>query len=284
MTRRAIPADPKLRVDPERTRSVYDYHVHTNYSDGAFLSRMVDAATDAGLDGVGITDHCNVSPDPAAERFKRTFGFNLDLTYERRREAIERLRADPDVGIDVFDAVEMDYDPDHEAAIADFLAEAGSTTRSGAFTNSTVRTSTRARTSPTSRPASERRALVDRYFEKLVALIDSELFAIAAHPDLVERNPHLRGFATADHYAAVAEAFRDSRTIPEINAGRLLDDYGEFHPAPAFLSRLVDAGVRVSVGTDSHEPGVIAPRIDEIEAEMDRRGLDPVRLDKLAED
>jgi len=86
---------------------------------------MVDAATDAGLDGVGITDHCNVSPDPAAERFKRTFGFNLDLTYERRREAIERLRADPDVGIDVFDAVEMDYDPDHEAAIADFLAEAG---------------------------------------------------------------------------------------------------------------------------------------------------------------
>ncbi|ACM56945.1 histidinol phosphate phosphatase HisJ family [Halorubrum lacusprofundi ATCC 49239] len=283
MTRRAIPADPKLRVDPERTRSVYDYHVHTNYSDGAFLSRMVDAATDAGLDGVGITDHCNVSPDPAAERFKRTFGFNLDLTYERRREAIERLRADPDVGIDVFDAVEMDYDPDHEAAIADFLAEAGFDYAIGSvheLDGANVHT----RSHFADKPASERRALVDRYFEKLVALIDSELFAIAAHPDLVERNPHLRGFATADHYAAVAEAFRDSRTIPEINAGRLLDDYGEFHPAPAFLSRLVDAGVRVSVGTDSHEPGVIAPRIDEIEAEMDRRGLDPVRLDKLAED
>ncbi|MCG1006580.1 PHP domain-containing protein [Halorubrum lacusprofundi] len=262
---------------------MYDYHVHTNYSDGAFLSRMVDAATDAGLDGVGITDHCNVSPDPAAERFKRTFGFNLDLTYERRREAIERLRADPDVGIDVFDAVEMDYDPDHEAAIADFLAEAGFDYAIGSvheLDGANVHT----RSHFADKPASERRALVDRYFEKLVALIDSELFAIAAHPDLVERNPHLRGFATADHYAAVAEAFRDSRTIPEINAGRLLDDYGEFHPAPAFLSRLVDAGVRVSVGTDSHEPGVIAPRIDEIEAEMDRRGLDPVRLDKLAED
>jgi len=46
---------------------VYDYHVHTNYSDGAFLSRMVDAATDAGTRRVGITDHCNVSPDPAAD-------------------------------------------------------------------------------------------------------------------------------------------------------------------------------------------------------------------------
>ena len=261
---------------------MHDYHVHTNYSDGAFLRRMVDAAADAGLDGVGIADHCNVSPDPDAERFKRALGFNLDLTYERRREAIERLRADPAVGVDVFDAAEVDYDPDHEAAIAEFLAEAGFDYAIGSvhdLDGANVHT----RSHFADKPADERRALVDRYFEKLVGLVDSELFAIAAHPDLIERNPHLRGFATEDHYAAVAEAFRDSRTVPEINAGRLLDAYGEFHPAPAFLDRLVDAGLRVSVGTDSHEPGVIAPRVDEIEAELDRRGLDPVRPAALAD-
>ena len=260
---------------------MYDYHVHTNYSDGAFLRRMVDAAADAGVDGVGITDHCNVSPDPAAERFKRALGFNLDLTYERRREAIERLRADPSVEVDVFDAVEMDYDPDHESAIAEFLDEAEFDYAIGSV-HGLDGANVHARSHFADKPADERRALVDRYFEKLVALIDAELFAIAAHPDLIERNPHLRGFATEDHYAAVTEAFRNSRTVPEINAGRLLDDYGEFHPAPAFLDRLVDAGLRVSVGTDSHEPGVIAPRVDEIEAELDRRGLDPVRPDELA--
>jgi histidinol-phosphatase (PHP family) len=262
---------------------VHDYHVHSNYSDGAFLRRMVDAAADAGVDGVGIADHCNVSPDPSAERFKRALGFNLDLTYERRREAIEAIHADPDVAVDVFDAVEMDYDPDHEAAIADFLDEAGFDYAIGSV-HDLDGANGHTRSHCADKPAAERQELVDRYFEKLVALIDAELFAIAAHPDLIERNPHLRGFATEEQYAAVADALRDSRTVPEINAGRLLDDYGEFHPAPGFLDRLVDAGLRVTVGTDSHEPGEIAPRLREIEAELDRRGLDPVRLDGVVAD
>ncbi|PSQ57019.1 histidinol-phosphatase [Halobacteriales archaeon SW_8_68_21] len=257
---------------------MYDYHAHTNYSDGAFLRWMVDAAADAGLDGIGFADHCNVSPEPNAKRHKRAFGFNLDLTYERRREAIDAVRED--AAVDVFDAVEMDYDPAHEAAIAEFLDDAGFDYAVGSvhdLDGANVHT----RSHFADKPASERRALVGRYFEKLVALVESELFAIAAHPDLIERNPHLRGFATEDHYAAVVDAFRDSRTVPEINAGRLLGDYGEFHPAPALLDRLVDAGVGVTVGTDSHEPDEIAPRLREIEAELDRRGLEPVRLDEI---
>ncbi|GAA0722368.1 histidinol-phosphatase (PHP family) [Halorubrum trapanicum] len=258
---------------------MYDYHAHTNYSDGAFLRWMVDAAAEAGLDGIGFADHCNVSPAPTARRHKRAFGFNLDLTYERRREAIEAVREDADV--DVFDAVEMDYDPAHEDAIAAFLDDAGFDYAVGSvheLDGANVHT----RSHFVDKPESERRALVDRYFETLVALVESELFAIAAHPDLIERNPHLRGFATEDHYAAVADAFRDSRTVPEINAGRLLGDYGEFHPAPAFLDRLVDVGVEVTVGTDSHEPSEISPRVREVEAELDRRGLEPLRLDRVA--
>ncbi|ELZ35266.1 PHP domain-containing protein [Halorubrum distributum] len=257
---------------------MYDYHAHTNYSDGAFLRWMVDAAADAGLDGIGFADHCNVSPEPSARRYKRALGFNLDMTYERRREAIEAVRED--AAIEVFDAVEMDYDPAHEEAIAEFLSDAGFDYAVGSvhdLDGANVHT----RSHFADKPEAERRELVDRYFEKLVALAESELFAVAAHPDLIERNPHLRGFATEDHYAAVADAFRDSRTVPEINAGRLLDDYGEFHPAPAFLDRLVDADVDVTVGTDSHEPDAIAPRVREIEAELDRRGLEPVGLDRV---
>ena len=262
---------------------MHDFHAHTNYSDGAFLRWMVDAAADADLDGIGFADHCNVSPDPNARRYKRALGFNLDLTHERRREAIEAVRGDDATDIDVFDAVEMDYDPAHEAAIAEFLDDAGFDYAIGSV-HGLDGANVHARSQFAGKPESERRALVDRYFEKLVALVESELFAVAAHPDLIERNPHLRGFATADHYAAVAGALAGSRTVPEINAGRLLDDYGEFHPAPAFLDRLVDAGVRVTVGTDSHEPDEIAPRAREIESELARRELDPVEPHELSTD
>lgn len=70
----------------------YDYHTHSTYSDGSFLWAMVHAAEEAGLDGVGITDHCNVSPDAKQTGRKKVMGFNLDATYERRREGLEVLR------------------------------------------------------------------------------------------------------------------------------------------------------------------------------------------------
>ena len=257
------------------TIAVYDYHVHSNYSDGEFLRRMVEAAEDAGLDGVGIADHCNVFDGEDARRQRRALGFNLDITHERRREAIADARED--AAVEVFDAVEMDYHPDHEDAVAAFLDDADFDYAVGSVHDlDGVNVHYESHFADYSEET--RRELVDRYFEKLVALADAELFEIAAHPDLVERNRHLRGLATDDHYERVADAFARSRTVPEINAGRLLGDYGEFHPAPAFLDTLADRGVDVTVGTDSHEPDAIAPRIDGIEAELAERGLEPVTI------
>jgi len=260
---------------PTAVAGVYDYHVHSNYSDGAFLQWMVDAAAEAGLDGVGIADHCNVAPDPDARRHRRAFGFNLDLTYERRRDAIDDVRDQTDVR--VFDAVEMDYHPAHEDAIGAFLDDADFDYAVGSV-HDLDGENVHAVSHFQGLSEQTRRGLVDRYFEKLVALVDSELFAVAAHPDLVERNPHLRGFATDEHYQRVADAFERSRTVPEVNAGRLDGDYGELHPAPAFLDTLAKRGVDVTVGTDSHEPDVIAPRVDGLENELAERGLEPVTV------
>ena len=259
---------------------MYDYHVHTTYSDGSFLEGMVDAATTAGLDGIGIADHCNVSTDESARRSKRSLGFNLDMTYERRRTAIERIREETDIR--VFDAVEMDYHPDQEAEIRSFLDDAGFDYAVGSV-HELDGVNVHARSYFAGKSETERRELVDRYFEKLVALIDSELFTIAAHPDLVERNPHLRGFATVEQYERVADAFTDSRTVPEINAGRLLDDYGEFHPSPAFLDVLTAHDVSMTVGTDSHEPDAIAPRATAIEREFDARGIEVAEVTDIVD-
>lgn len=253
----------------------HDYHVHSTYSDGYFIEFMADAAAEAGLSGIGIADHCVVSEEPAEDGYRREMGFNLDLTYERRRDAIERLRDRVDVRL--FDAVELDYEPRDEAAIASFLEEASFDYTIGSV-HDLEDVNVHVREYFADRSKRERRALVDEYFEKLVALAESELFAIAAHPDLVERNPALRGLATRGHYERAAAAFAESRTVPELNAGRVLDDYGEFHPTPAFLDALADHDVAVAVGTDSHRPGAIAPRVERIETKLTERGLEPVRV------
>jgi len=252
-----------------------DYHVHSNYSDGSFIWSMCRAAEEAGLEAVGIADHCNVSPDERRADRKKAMGFNLDLTYERRREGIENVREHFDVR--VFDAVEMDYDPDDEGSIETFLEEAGFDYAVGSV-HVLDGMNVHVESYFARKPEPERRELVDRYFEKLVGLAESELFEIAAHPDLLERNPAFRGLATEDHYRRAAEAFADSRTVPEINAGRALDEYGRLHPDDAFLDTLLDHGVEVTVGTDSHEPEDVGPRVERIEAELAERGIVPVAV------
>jgi len=59
----------------------------------------------------------------------------------------------------------MDYDPDHEAAIADFLAEAGFDYAIGSVHELDGGANVHTRSHFADKPASERRALVDRYFE-----------------------------------------------------------------------------------------------------------------------
>ncbi|PCR90865.1 PHP domain-containing protein [Natrinema ejinorense] len=255
-----------------------DFHVHSNYSDGDFLRSMVRAAESAGLEGVGIADHCNVATREKPASMRNVYGFNLDLTYERRRRGIERLRDDFD--LEIYDAVEMDYDPRDEGAIDAFLAEAGFEYAIGSVHGVDGR-NVQVPTQFTDMSEAERRAVVDRYFDRLVALVDSELFDIAAHVDLLERTSPLRGLATDDHYRRVAEALADSRTIPEINAGRALTDAAVVHPAEPFLTVLRDHDVAVTVGTDSHQPGEIPDRADFLAEFVDETGLEPVAPDCL---
>ncbi len=250
-----------------------DFHAHTTYSDGSFLDWMVGAAADAGLSGIGLADHCNVSDRPAMRAHKLRYGYNLDLTYERRREAIETARGETDV--EIYDAVEVDYHPTDQADIADFLAEAGFDYAIGSV-HEVDGVNVHFPEPFRDRSGGERRAAVDGYFEDLAALVRSELFEIAAHPDIVERNEALRGIAGEDHYRRLAAAFADSRTVPEINAGRVTADYGRFHPCEAFLDVLAEYDVRVTVGTDAHAPQEVRDRVPLLREQLADRGLDPV--------
>ena len=255
---------------------MYDYHAHTTYSDGSFLSQMIDAAERAGLDGVGFADHCNVFETDIDQAYREASGFNLDLTYERRRRAIERERERTDLRL--FDAVEMDYHADREDAIESFLATAEFEYAIGSVhAIDGVNVHNQGYFADLS--GAQRKAAVETYVDHLVELVESELFDIAAHVDLVERNEALRGLLTEDHYRRIADALADSRTVPEINAGRVLDAYGRFHPREPLAETLLDADVSFTVGSDAHAPGSLVDCSEELRAVREEWGLPVVELD-----
>jgi histidinol-phosphatase (PHP family) len=252
---------------------VHDFHLHSNYSDGRFLPLMVRAASEAGLDGVGVADHCNVSERPPMRDVRAKWGFNLDRTYERRRRGIEQVRAEADIA--VYDAVEMDYDPRDEENIQAFLADAGFDYAIGSV-HGIEGMNVQDASAFADMTGAERDAVVDSYFDTLVALAESELFEVAAHPDLIERVEPLRGRATEDHYRRAARAFADSRTVPEVNAGRALRDEGVVHPTETFLEVLRDHDVAFTVGTDSHAPDEIGERAAFLTEYLEERGIESV--------
>lgn len=235
--------------------AVLDYHLHTEYSDGSSMERMVSAAAEAGLDGIGISDHCNVT----SEVIRRDRDYFLHETYRERREELADLRAEYD--LQLFDSVEVDYYPHDEARIRAFLEKADFD-----FTIGSVHYVRDRHVAEVEyfnkRSAAERQRLVDCYFNAVVQLIESELFDIAAHLDIFERYEPFRGLATEDHYADVVDALERSRTVPEINVGRLFTSYGaapyeQTHPKPDFLEYLAEHGIAFTFGSDSHSPDVV---------------------------
>ncbi len=257
---------------------MYDYHVHSTYSDGSFLGWMVGAAAEAGLDGVGIADHLVVSERAEQRHRRRRDGLNLDRTHDRRRAAIETVRDEYDV--EVFDAAEVDYHPADEAAVESFLAEADFDYAVGSVH---LVEGVNVHVADPDDPA----AYVDRYVELVEAMVDSELFAVAGHVDLPERNPALRGALDGDHYRRLADAFTRSRTVPEINAGRSNRDLdhpaasvpeGFFHPLPDFLAALRERDVSVVAGTDAHDPNDLVERVDLLEERFADVGVEPARV------
>jgi len=255
---------------------MHDYHAHSAYSDGGHLGRMLDAAAAAGLDGVGFTDHCSVTRDPHWRRQRDRYARTFDLTYERRRAAVERLRAEYDVAI--HDGVEVDYEPDPaaEERIESFLADAGFEYATGSVHyvgEHTVFSFEDFSTADTPDPD----AVVADYYDAVVSLLESELFDVAAHLDVVEAHPQLAGRRTDEQVRRVADAVAASRTVPEINAKRAeRDDGPAFHPTGELFEALLDRGVAFTVGTDAHSPEAYDGRVDALTRLCERHGVDPV--------
>lgn len=251
---------------------MYDYHVHSIYSDGSRFHEMCDAASEAGLDGIGFADHCSLTDRDYHRRMRARFNRNFDLTYERRREAIERLREDR--SLTIYDAVEIDYEPGIHERIRAFLDEASFDYAFG----SVHYVDDRSVFWTGFDDEADRRTFVDRYYDRIVSLIESELFEVVAHVDVIESRPALAGSTTPEHARRVADALVDSRTIPEINAGRADKDDkpADFHPTDPLTRELREREIAFTIGTDSHEPDEFAPRVAALEARIDALGVDPV--------
>ena len=251
----------------------FDLHTHSTYSDGHLLKTMARKADKLGLKKLGVADHCNVSERTEMKLQKKELGFNLDQTYKRRKQALESVNKD--YNVEILDAVEMDYHPDDEEEIIEFMRTANFQYSIGSV-HHIENVNIQVESYFESFSKSKKREVVEKYFEMQRKLIESEMFEIVSHIDLIERNKNLRNMATREDHMKVIEALKRSDTVPEINAGRVNRGLEEFHPTPDFLKLFKKEDIPVTLGTDSHGPRDLEERTPQMREKIEKEGLQVV--------
>lgn len=112
------------------------------------------------------------------------------------------------------------------------------------------------------------------YFDKMVSLVESELFDVLAHPGLIERNPIFEPHVTRGHYAEVADALKSSSTVTEFN-GKSFERQDSPYPVEVMHDRGVD---HFTVGTDTHRPDEIGERAPLIDEQLEHMDITPLSM------
>lgn len=119
-----------------------------------------------------------------------------------------------------------------------------------------------------------------RYFEvwcEAASCADAP-FTIMAHPDLVKKFGYRPSFDPQPLYDAAAEAVASAGRMVEVNTSGATYACAEMFPAPALLETFRRAGVPCTVGTDAHDPAVVARGIEDAYRLMHEAGYREVTV------
>ena len=222
--------------------TTFDYHMHTTSSDGNNSHReMVESAINKGFGEIGFSDHfCIKQPCNWA------VGSNgIQALFDK----IEEVRQLYDEKIDILSGIEVDYFSDSEFELAEILRQypfdyvTGSVHFLGEWNYDS---------SPDGYDLYDIDFLYEWYFKELQQAAQSGLFNIMAHPDLIKKFRIWPQHPPIVLFRETARIFARSGVTFEVNTSGIDRPCGEFFPGEAFLKELYDAGVPVTLGSDSH--------------------------------
>ncbi|MCP4715018.1 MAG: histidinol phosphate phosphatase, partial [Deltaproteobacteria bacterium] len=97
-----------------------------------------------------------------------------------------------------------------------------------------------------------------RYFDTLLKMIDTGLFDIVTHPDLVKKFGHRpESLDLAALYHETAQRIRRQNMCLEVNTAGLRKEVGEIYPEKQFLEIARQYKVPIVIGSDAHCPGEV---------------------------
>ena len=128
-----------------------------------------------------------------------------------------------------------------------------------------------ARNNVTSDPAK-----IDCYFKHLIEGVQSGRYDSISHPDVIRTYGVVQSFDPSAHEAIIREflqAVTEQDICMEINTSGLNKGDRLIHPDPLIIDWAGELGVKLTMGSDSHEPRRVGEHFDEIQPWLRSKGF-----------
>jgi histidinol-phosphatase (PHP family) len=239
-----------------------DYHVHAlahgEYeANQAWLSEFIDQARCRGIMEMGFSEH-----DEFIEKFDLAVFQQLELKY--RREIKLRL------------GIEVDYLPGLESKLLKQLAQTEYDYAIGSvhYIDGWAFDHPDYKQGFADQDIDE---IYHRYAQILIQMVESRLFDIVGHIDLVKIWGHRpRRQKAAKYLLPVMQAIKKTGMVVEINSAGLRKPVKELYPADDILDLLYSLNVPITLGSDAHHPQQMGEGLDKAWAAARRVGYTAV--------
>jgi histidinol-phosphatase (PHP family) len=230
-----------------------DYHIHSTFSDGkAEPWEYIDAAARVGMKEIGFSEHLNlIIPD-------QEWCMNPARTPEYIRSIRKLSKESKQIQVRI--GLEVDFFPGRENEILDFISPLdldyviGSVHYMG---------DTTVDSSPDFFTGKNIDDIFRGYFDLLYQAVESGLFDIIAHCDLLRIYNHKPSFDPEYLYRELASRLSRHDVAYEINTNGRNRPLADFYPDRRYLNIFCEENVPVCVNSDSHFPARIGQYFDE---------------------
>jgi histidinol-phosphatase (PHP family) len=230
-----------------------DFHIHSTFSDGkAAPEEYVASALAAGMKEIGFSEHINLGVPGQA----------WCMDPGRVREYISYIRALAKMNSDIKikTGLEVDFFSGKEELIHDFLKDLDLDYVIGSVHYLGEKS---VDNSPEFYENKDIDEIWGSYFSLVCEAIESGLFDIIGHIDLVRIYNFRPEGDQEKHYIRLAEKLKIHDVAIEINTNGRNRPLGDFYPDRRFLKIFHDQNVPVCVNSDAHFPARVGQYFDE---------------------
>lgn len=122
---------------------------------------------------------------------------------------------------------------------------------------------------------------IDSYFRHLIDGAQSGRYDSLAHPDVIRTYGVVASFDPLEHEEVIRdflEVLVAEDVCMEVNTSGLDKGAFQVHPDPVILDWAAEAGVRLTIGSDSHMPGTVGRHFDTVLPLLRAKGFDTLHV------